>query len=473
MSWKVNGRGHEYHNREEYERALAAHEAGQAQHNLRLAQQAAVRHQARISELQGELQQAQGNIQRQIEINQRIQTEVQGVARQQERLEAIQKETDARLTAAVTEARQSIRNNAEQLRRVEAVHSQFAAETKQMFDTTRRDMATGFADAERRRAETEVRLNTQVDAVNAKVEQDRQARLQTHQDRAAQARLQMQLVVEQLATVSKDATRLDLDSKIADINLQIEEAKAQLANGNATGSLAASGNAYASTRGLVMERYKRDGQLKALANSAAERIAAIEATLALDGVERYFKVERAAALSVIARQRNRLAKGYQEYGNRFTESKMFEDVLPELEAASADMASAVPAVKAKIAERAKRFGQAIDAVASVYGEADYQEPPRPDDLKAPVTLKCVFGGGERVDITVDLDSNVSFNAYKHGSQQACEDKGARAIAALGRELGVSGQVDPTNPQQSTEQGAAAQPRWADVGERVRRVGQLS
>src|SRR6185295_9991324 len=146
MSWSVNGRV--YHNFEEYQRALAAFERQQSRNSLARASEEVQRHQSRIGQLQAELATAHGSIERQIEINQRIQTEVQGIAREQSRLEAMQREAEARLSAGLADARRAIQSNQEQVRRLEADHARNVAETRAMFDETRREMAAGFAEAE-------------------------------------------------------------------------------------------------------------------------------------------------------------------------------------------------------------------------------------------------------------------------------------------------------------------------------------
>lgn len=475
MSWTVDGRM--YHDYNEYLAALQRKEANEA---IALAAQARgeiARHQQRLRRQQAELEQAQGDLARQRRINEQMHQDVRGLQREQRQLAEAQHRFEQESNARLGEIREDLRDMGTQLAEAEEQHRRHVEATQQAFEQANEALRAGLAEAERQRQETERRLRAVVDAVDRKVEADRQARLRRQQNDLDQAREQIAMVEEVLNQFGDTLRPLNLEDDAQSIRMTLQSARTLLRQGKASPSLAQAESGFAEVRALGYKSEKRRAELVAASAAIADRVAAIRELAAAERVDRYFKQEKAELIGLLASVADGLSRHYQQYSRLEHDLRDDERILDKLENEARAMVAMCPTLEDQVAERRKRVTALVRKIADRYGGGAEVKPELsdPDDLKSPLLVNCVFSGGEKVRIEAGIDGEVRIDGAGHSTQDACEERAYDIVESLRREIGVTDHHTLAgNPSDLPARTTAAKDRSAhDIRNRLNDIrGQL-
>jgi hypothetical protein len=448
MSWNLNGRM--YHDYSDYQAARQASEARAASSRAAQAQAEADRYRQRLRQQQAEFERVQGDLAQQRRVNEQMHQDVRVLRREHHQLADAQHRFEQEANARLGEIHSDLHDMGEQLDAAEAEHRRHVEETRQAFAQARQALEAGLAEAEQRRQETERRLTAAVEAVDRKVEADRQERLRRHRGDLDQAREQIAIVEESLNEFGTALRPFNLEDDAQSIRMTLQSARSLLRQDKASASLAQAEGAFAEVRALGYKSEKRRAELAAAADAIADRIAAIRELAGNEGLDHFFKREKADLVGLLSRVADRLSRHYKQYSRLEDDLREDERVLEKLEEEARAMIAMCPALEQQIDARKKHVTSLVRKIADGYGgSADIKpELTNPDDVKSTLLVNCVFNGGEKVRIEADVDGEIRIDSAGHRTQDACERRASETVQALKAEMGViDHHTVPGNPSE--------------------------
>lgn len=475
MSWTVGGRM--YHDYAEYQAALQRQREQEANRTVEHLQERARNLAVENARLEQSLGGLQGDIAQIQAVNRRMEANVSELGRiaseQQAALTDFERRSAEEFAAVRREAEQGIRHLEGEIGRVtvdvdklRAEHEDHVQRVCERFRAVRAEMDQRLAEAERRRAQTEKVLRSEIEAVDAKVEADRRTRLETFNSEMDRARESVRLAESLLQDVEQRLTGLDLDMQAQGVRDQLDQARQQLTRGEAPSALASSALAFASARTLRTGATMRRTDLEQARQSVVERSGRVVDMLERDADAKAFFEREVSLLSRIVEQiRREASEGYRLHRRLPVEEDRHERLLTGIEDQARQMAVLAPVLKEAATRRGGMVGPILEALTETYGALSASEARLADaaDQKSDVVIDCDFGG-QKVAVRVSLDGRLFVDGWGHATASECGAKGTAAFRALARKvLPQEKQVESRNRQEPTVTAPSQAARWASVG----------
>lgn len=328
-----------------------------------------------------QLNRVQGQLERQKEINQRIEANVGAIKRNQQMLEQRMHENEAQMKEGFDEVRQT-------------------------FAEVRQDMQRGLAEAEKRRAESVALLQGEIAKVRAEAERREAERVQKQRDRLQQAQEQFKIAEEILVAQESYLHDLDLHDAGTVLRQTIAHGRRLLAGQDASAAQALAATALSDARGLEQNVANRHTSLDSARAEATSRARALLSRLSEEDSQEtaeYFPAELAQAKAKLQSLLAAASRGFQHHQALRSERAAMEAELNSLDEITLDMLSSAPSVKLMADRRIEQARILLEKLEMEYGPRTKlrQEFETPDDPKSPLVLNCEFGGS-RVRVSIDL-----------------------------------------------------------------------
>lgn len=455
MSWTVNGR--EYHDYDEYQRALRDTEQNRAQQRVADLERRLNQERQEYNNLQGRLNQINQNLQGQLDGAQRSITEQrQHIAEQQriqvqmdQRMQGMQ-----RLQGEMQREQVNIRNDLE--RGFRQVQEQFGvlqadiehemqtmqAEIDREFSRLEQDMQAGFQQAARERQEMDQRLTQNIQKVQKNFENYAQAQMQRESTQMSQTEVNARLADEILMQYSESRlSRAGLWTE----SQQIRQLRMQIAASSHAPqtALAHSGTMLAQAQTLEMSLFRREAELDTVKEMLINRLSVIENRIQNDKrIQYYFSQEVTLALDKITRLKQMIENSYEKYAALDTQLQHDENNLMVLENTINDMVVMAPIIEGMDNQRNTLAKNIIRASTDAgYGFLSNKVQPQyadPNDKKSNITLDLDFNG-PRIRMNLPLDPFVGFSldSYGFGSNTECTSAAAPLLKQLQETMHVN------------------------------------
>lgn len=465
MSYTVGGRT--YHNYSDYQRALNGQNSDQAQQRISNLQSDVSRLQSSIHTRERELDEARGDLQRQIQVNQNLQSDVGELRRVQQRLNEEQRDMERRMEDQFRGIRDEIGETQENIEELERIHNEHVAQVQQRFEDARRDMERDFQKAEQERQRLETRVNQRIKEVDQKVEADRQARLAKEADQLSRARLHLDLVEEELQKQQAECERLNLEADAKEIEMMVNQARSLAERGDTSAALANGNIAFAKTQALVNNVHRLDAKLKAHKEVAQRRVRELQEEIQDGKFKKFFPHAHERLSRVLERVESRVGTDYQKYEPFTVEQDRNESSLNDLESQIHRMKNSIPSMEDHALERKDRARKLVFAVSQVYGRPTHisERFATKDDPKSDLIVECSFGN-RKINVHVGLDGTYTLDGFGHDGNETC----GRMANGIARQLAEQSMVTNTEVDAANrlsarvESGQRSLADWRNLGD---------
>ncbi len=177
MSWRVDGRGREYHDWDEYQAAIRESQLAQVRAERDALGEDARRHRVRIRAVEGRLAEARGNAEQMARLNRELQSDLGELRQIQGAMQAAQERFERQAADAFQDLRTQAVAAREDLAALDRAQQEHAAEVRGQFDQARKELSDGLREAEERRQAAEAQLRAEITEVDRKLEADKSERL--------------------------------------------------------------------------------------------------------------------------------------------------------------------------------------------------------------------------------------------------------------------------------------------------------
>jgi hypothetical protein len=444
MSYQLNGRYYTDFN--EYQRARQEYEARQSSEQAESLRAANRDLQNRIAAGQRELESSRGDMQRQMRINQQIQLDVQEIERNVSRAEEAQRNFEAQTAQRFGEMESEIGENRVDLQQLRREHEAHVQRVRAGFEAVRSEISQGLAVAEQRRRETEIRLQTAIKAVDDKVEQDRQARIQREKSQLAQAAACIQIAEEVVAANAGVLQRLSLREEAERIRHTTAQAGRHAAEGMSEVAFSVASMALTEARQLESSIRSRQATLEARRLSLLQDVKFLRGALNSPDLAVFFPKEVANVGLKLDYLENRANRVYENYAPLEVEGDKDQQAIGRLRSAVTDIVSSTPVLRAKAEERRERAAVLVESVEDEYGPAanvDFHYAVEGDPKS---TLVATFDfNGPKVVLHIELDGSFRQDGFNHADNSDCTRMAHAVAHSFGRRVVVTGsQTEATN-----------------------------
>jgi hypothetical protein len=363
MSHWINGRY--YSTAAEYLAATHQQTAHRAEALAAQLQQETSRSRQRLQATEDALRQAEGNYDRQLELNRLLGQDVAGLRRQQAVLRQATEELRAESDHRFRDLRDSLAGNAADLAELQRRHERHREQMAAQFAQMEQQLAAGLAEAEQRRLQAEARLQQAIRRVDEKIEAERAERLAQARSELDRAVAQIELAEGLLHKQRDRSAALNLGEEVESVEEMVATARRLHERGEAAAALAASELAFASARTLGHKAARRQAQLTAARARIHDAAAHLQELLTDEVVRRYFPREAALAAALLDRLQRRAEHGYGSHARLEVEADDDERNLAALEREVLLMVREAPVVQGLYREREQRILQLLGHLVQV------------------------------------------------------------------------------------------------------------
>jgi chromosome segregation ATPase len=435
MSWIVDGVT--YESIQARDEAIRRRNERQAQATTGQARRQVDELRSRIQQRERELESARGDLQRQIQINEEIRADVSQLRRTNERLEQAQRAMEQQMEAEFREVYADIEATQADVAELERAHQDHVKQVQRTFTEVRQEMKHGLDEAEKRRRETEERLQAEVEQVNRKVENDRRERLERIHSEMSRAEEAVHTVETALREVEGELVTLGLEEQGQAIREQLAQARSSLQRQDSAAALATANGAFGQVRSLQFSVQRRQAALDTYRSSVMVKVDQLEQRLAGPQIVNWFPAEVEVAHNLLGQLKESAGASYQRYSRMEIQADRDERILDRLEQQVDLMVATAPNIAELAEERKQQAMLIIEKLRRVYGPLSSfdQRWARDNDPKSSLVLNCKFGGA-RVDVHIGLDGGFTLDGYGHESNATCSAKAESLVAEIGREQRV-------------------------------------
>ncbi|MGC3970373.1 MAG: hypothetical protein QM775_24480 [Pirellulales bacterium] len=377
------------------------------------------RQQERILETERELAEVRAADGRRQALFAKLDSQVADLGRTQSRMQRAQEQLESGMCAVEASVAELSEEQCRQRREVE-----------RRFKEVEQEMATGFADAERRRQAGERRLRQEIQDLNDKVEAERQAKLQQARDDAHRAELMINEAETSLASSEPGVAAVELEGPASSVRRAIAAARNLLSRGRPNDALLTAETAYREAEGLAEQEAHRSARLRSQQAYVVGKVQDLNERLQDERMIKYFNREQAAIVAELAVLRRDAERSYQQYGRLGADANGHEGRLDTLNTRVLDLETEAPAAQERYAYREQRTGRLLHLLHEVCGPLAEKVKPSfadPNDLSSDRIVDCRFSVG-KVRLRVPIEPTQAFSVDVHGLSSNSE------CAAIQRKL---------------------------------------
>ena len=399
--------------------------------------------QSQFSQTVSDLRNAQGNYERQRELNQSLQIQITNMEALQRRSLQKQEQLMRETNRAFGQIRSHIAATDANLTDLDRRHESHVANVQREFEATRNQIETGLSQAKTERAA----LQQNIDRIDREREQERQAVIQEKTDKLERARAVVRVVRSGIAPLGDRLETTCLRGHFDSVVRQLELADRLIEEDNAHAAEVAALNANATFLTVEKEHYQRVSELVAAKKATNVEIARLEQQLskvmllpsewdASGEKERrrledyYPKACRQIKLD-LADAKHRLASAFSEYDEYKDDMRLFEERLkPDVELMR-DLMIGVRAAHVCHKKRIERIAKIVSSLNAKFG-AQTQEMKHEygdkDDPKSDLIVEACYSGG-RFRIHLPFAEGFHVEAYSMATNELSDQLGNELLEA--------------------------------------------